>query len=173
MSVRAYVALGSTLGDRRLTIESALERLSSRPGIALAECSSVIETDPVGGPAQPPYLNAVCAVDTTLAPRALLDALLEVEASLGRVRDVRNGPRTIDLDLLLYGDAVIDEPGLRVPHPRLAERSFVLVPLAEIAPGVRLPTLGSTAAELVTSLRAAHPGEGAGAPRPARPRRRR
>jgi 2-amino-4-hydroxy-6-hydroxymethyldihydropteridine diphosphokinase len=137
---RAYVGLGANLGDRDATLRRALELLAAESGIELVAVSSFRETDPVGFLDQPRFLNAAASLDTALGPRELLDRLLAVERSLGRTRDgPRFGPRTIDLDLLLYGDETIDEPGLTVPHPRLAERRFVLEPLAELDPALALP----------------------------------
>jgi 2-amino-4-hydroxy-6-hydroxymethyldihydropteridine diphosphokinase len=133
----AYVGLGSNLGDREGTILAAAGRLGPH------RLSPIVETEPWGYADQPRFLNAVAALETELPPRALLDRLLEVERELGRVREgPRYGPRTIDLDLLLYGDAVIDEPGLTVPHPRLAERLFVLEPLLALDPGLFVPGKG-------------------------------
>lgn len=141
---RAYVGLGANLGDREGALRAALAALEATEGIDVAAVSTFRETDPVDYLDQPRFLNAVAALDTTLAPRELLDALLEVERSLGRTRDgPRFGPRTIDLDLLLYGDESLDEPGLTVPHPRLHERAFVLEPLAELDPGLVVPGHGS------------------------------
>ena len=138
---RAYIGLGANLGDREATIRRAVELLGAEPGIELVAVSTLRETDPVGYADQPPFLNGAVAVETELEPRALLDRLLAVERELGRVRDevLRYGPRTIDLDLLLYGDRLVDEPGLAVPHPRLAERRFALEPLHELDPTLRLP----------------------------------
>ena len=116
-----------------------MRKLGAEPAIELGRVSSLYETAPVGLTDQPDFLNAVAAVRTTLAPRDLLDRLLRVENRMGRVRNLRWGPRVIDLDLLLYGDAQVETLGLTVPHPRLRERAFVLVPLAEIAPDLRLP----------------------------------
>jgi 2-amino-4-hydroxy-6-hydroxymethyldihydropteridine diphosphokinase len=139
--VRAYVGLGANLGDRESTIRRAIELLAAEPAVEVVAASSLRETDPVGYAEQPRFLNGAAAVETELGPRALLDRLLVIERELGRVRDEgpRFGPRTIDLDLLLYGDEVLDEPGLRVPHPRLAERLFVLEPLYELDPELTLP----------------------------------
>jgi 2-amino-4-hydroxy-6-hydroxymethyldihydropteridine diphosphokinase len=137
---RAFVGLGANLGDREATIRLAAGLLCA------TRLSTIRETEPWGYEDQPPFLNAVAQVDTDAAPRALLDRLLEIESELGRTRDgPRWGPRTIDLDLLLYGDQVIDEPGLVVPHPRLAERRFVLEPLAELDPYLLVPGLGRVA----------------------------
>ncbi|HVN62471.1 MAG TPA: 2-amino-4-hydroxy-6-hydroxymethyldihydropteridine diphosphokinase [Gaiellaceae bacterium] len=136
---RVHIGLGSNLGDREAALRGALELL----GDDVVAVSSFRETDPVGYLDQPRFLNAAAALETALEPRALLDRLLEVERELGRTRDgPRFGPRTIDLDLLLYGDRVIDEPGLVVPHPRLAERRFALEPLAELDPDLVVPGLG-------------------------------
>jgi 2-amino-4-hydroxy-6-hydroxymethyldihydropteridine diphosphokinase len=138
---RAYVGLGANLGDREATIRRALELLGAEPGIEVVAVSTLRETEPVGYADQPAFLNGAAALDTELSPRALLDRLLAVEQELGRVRGAgpRFGPRTIDLDLLLYGSEVVDEPGLTVPHPRLAERSFALEPLCELDSGLSLP----------------------------------
>ena len=141
---RAYVALGSNLGDREATIRAALEALAAAPGVRVAAVSSLIETDPVGVVDQPRFLNGAAALETSLDPRALLDLLLAVERRFGREREgvPAQGPRTLDLDLLLYGDARIHEPGLELPHPRLHERAFVLVPLAQLDPSVEVPGKG-------------------------------
>jgi 2-amino-4-hydroxy-6-hydroxymethyldihydropteridine diphosphokinase len=142
---RAYVGLGANLGDREATMRRAIELL----GDEVVAVSSFRETDPVGYEDQPRFLNAAVALETELSPRELLDRLLAVERELGRTRDgPRYGPRTIDLDLLLYGDAVVDEPGLRVPHPRLVERRFALEPLAELHPGLTIPGAGEVSALL-------------------------
>ena len=140
MTTRAYVGLGSNLGDRKATLRRALELLAAEEGIAVTAVSAFRCTDPVGFLDQPRFLNGVAAVDTELPARELLDRLFGVERWLGRRRDApRFGPRTIDLDLLLYGDTTIEEPGLSVPHPRLGERRFVLEPLAELNPALVLP----------------------------------
>ena len=133
----AYVGLGANLGDREGTIRAAVAQL---PGVVAV--SPLRETDPVGVTEQPRFLNGVAALETELSPRELLDVLLAVERRLGRERRERWGPRTIDLDLLLYGDEAIDEDGLTVPHPRLHERRFVLEALAELAPTLVIPGLG-------------------------------
>ena len=139
--MRAYVGLGSNLGEREATLWKALEGLGATEGIEVLAVSSFRETDPVGVVDQPRFVNAAVALETSLRPRELLERLLDVERSLGRDRAVeeRWGPRTLDLDLLLYGGETIDEPGLEVPHPRLAERAFVLEPLLELDPDLRLP----------------------------------
>jgi 2-amino-4-hydroxy-6-hydroxymethyldihydropteridine diphosphokinase len=140
---RAYVGVGSNLGDREATLRRALELLGAEPGIEVVAVSSIRETDPVDYLDQPRFLNAAVAVDTPLAPRPLLERLLAVERTLGRERTgPRFGPRTIDLDLLLYGDAVVDEPGLKVPHPRLHERRFALEPLADLDSALVVPGRG-------------------------------
>jgi 2-amino-4-hydroxy-6-hydroxymethyldihydropteridine diphosphokinase len=132
--VRAYVGLGSNLGDREQTLRAALERLAENPGVDVVAVSSFRETDPVGPVVdQPRFLNGAVALETSLSARGLLELLLEVEAEFGRSRNgPPGGPRTLDLDLLVYGDEHVDEPGLEVPHPRLHERSFVLEPLEEL-----------------------------------------
>ena len=140
---RAYIGLGANLGEREAALGAAVTALAATDGIEVAAVSTFRETDPVGYLDQPRFLNGAAAVDTTLSPRELLDALLAVERSLGRTREgPRFGPRTIDLDLLLYGDESLDEPGLTVPHPRLHERAFALDPLAELDPGLVVPGHG-------------------------------
>lgn len=131
--ITAYVALGSNLGDREAHLARAVEALRATPGVEVEALSTIRETAPVGGPPQGPYLNAVVELRTGLAARTLLERLLEIEAEAGRARGPqRNAPRTLDLDLLLYGDQEIDEPDLVVPHPRMQQRAFVLEPLAEL-----------------------------------------
>ena len=139
----AHIGLGSNLGDRRGLIEAALRTLDGLAGVKVTAVSPLIETEPVGPPGQPGYLNGAAALKTTLGPRELLKAMHALEVSSGRDRQTeqRWGPRRLDLDLLLWGDLVIDEPGLTVPHPRMHERLFVLEPLALIAPGAIHPTL--------------------------------
>jgi len=153
--VIAYVAVGSNLGDRAATIEAALSALAASPGIRLLRRSRLLETEPLGPPGQGRYLNGAVELDTTRSPRELLEALLAIERRLGRERSdaVRNGPRTIDLDLLLYGDAIVQESGLIVPHPRLHERIFVLEPLAELAGAVIHPRLGIGIESLLVQAR--------------------
>jgi len=139
MGVTAYLGLGSNVGDRLAMLQQAVDMLGERPGIHVLRSSRVYETQPVGGPGQPDYLNAVLELETDLTARALLDACLEVETAMGRVRDVRWGPRSIDIDLLTFGDLALEEPGLIVPHPRMHERGFVLVPLMELNADPPLP----------------------------------
>ena len=141
--MRAYVGIGANLGNREQTVARALELLARRPGVEVLRVSTLRETDPVGYTDQPRFLNGAAAVETELDPRGLLDELLAVERELGRTRDgPRFGPRTIDLDLLVYGDREVSEPGLAVPHPRLAERAFALEPLAELDPELEIPGRG-------------------------------
>ena len=142
----AYIGLGSNLGDRGATIEAAIAAL---PG--LVAVSRLRETAPVGVLDQPPFLNGAAAIETTLSPRELLTTLFAIERELGRERRQRWGPRTIDLDLLLYGEAVVDEPGLTVPHPRLHERRFALEPLHELDPELVVPGRGPVA-DLLSKL---------------------
>jgi 2-amino-4-hydroxy-6-hydroxymethyldihydropteridine diphosphokinase len=128
-----YIALGSNLGDRAAHINGALRDLQAADDVSVLRCSSIHETEPVGGPSgQGMYLNAVAELDTSLSPRQLLTLLHEIEHRHGRVRDVPHGPRTLDLDLLLFRDLVIDEPDLHVPHPRIWSRPFVVRPLSEL-----------------------------------------
>jgi 2-amino-4-hydroxy-6-hydroxymethyldihydropteridine diphosphokinase len=146
----AFVGIGSNLGDPERQIASALEQLAAEEGIQLVAISTLRETEPVGYLDQPNFLNGAAQVETELPPRELLERLLAIESRLGRVRGdgPRFGPRTIDLDLLVYGDEAIDEPGLTVPHPRLAGRRFALEPLAELAPGLEIPGAGQVQALL-------------------------
>ena len=143
----AFVGIGSNLGEPERQIAAALEELAAEDGIELVAASTLRETEPVGYLDQPSFLNGAAQLETALPPRELLERLLEIESRLGRVRGEgpRFGPRTIDLDLLLYGDAVVDEPGLTVPHPRLHERRFALEPLAELDPVLEVPGGGPVA----------------------------
>lgn len=140
----AYIGLGANLGDRERTIRRALEAIDASPDASLLLVSTLRETDPVGIVDQPAFLNGVAMIGTTAPARRLLDSLLDLERRLGRDRTTSppGGPRTIDLDLLLYGDETIEEPGLQVPHPRLHERRFVLEPLAELSPRLVIPGRG-------------------------------
>ncbi|HEX7247289.1 MAG TPA: 2-amino-4-hydroxy-6-hydroxymethyldihydropteridine diphosphokinase [Actinomycetota bacterium] len=139
MTETAYLGLGSNMGDRLASLQQAVDLLGEEAGIELARCSRVWETDPVGGPEQPDFLNVVVRAEVRLTPLDLLAACQRVEAALGRVRDVRWGPRTIDVDVLLIDARAIDEPALVVPHPRMHERAFVLMPLLELEPDPVLP----------------------------------
>lgn len=147
----AWIGLGSNLGDPRGAIERAFTELDALPASSLRERSRLYRSRPWGPVAQPDFLNAVAALDTGLAPEELLDELLGIEKRHGRERGERWGPRTLDLDLLLYGEETISTPRLQVPHPRLAERAFVLVPLAELAPELEVPGEG-TVAELLARV---------------------
>jgi 2-amino-4-hydroxy-6-hydroxymethyldihydropteridine diphosphokinase len=149
---RAYVGLGANLGDREATLRKAIDLLAEEARIDVVAVSELRETDPVGVVEQPRFLNGAAELETTLSPRGLLDALLRIERTLGRVRDgVRWGPRTVDLDLLVFGNEEVDEPGLRVPHERLDERRFALEPLAELDPDLVVPGRG-TVSELLARL---------------------
>ena len=140
---RAFVGLGANLGPREATLLRAVDLLAAEEGIAVVARSRLRETDPVGVEDQPRYLNGAVLLESTIGPRELLDVLLRVERELGRVRDgTRWGPRPIDLDLLVYGSEVVDEPGLHVPHPRLHERRFALEPVAELDPALEVPGRG-------------------------------
>ncbi len=150
---RAYVGLGANLGDRERTLRAAVDALAVVDGVEVVSVSVLRDTEPVGVGQQPLYLNGAAELETTLTARELLDRLLAVEERFGRVRiPGEHGPRTLDVDLLLYGDQMIEEPGLTVPHPRLHERRFVLEPLAELAPGLVVPGRG----DMESLLRALH-----------------
>ena len=147
----AYIALGSNLQEPQRQLQAGFAALARLPQTQLVAQSSLYRSAPVGYADQPDFVNAVAAIRTELSPRALLDALLAIEREHGRVRDVPNvlnGPRTLDLDIALYGERVIAEPGLSIPHPRMTERAFVMVPLVEIAPQVQVPSHGSAQALL-------------------------
>ena len=160
--ITSYIALGSNLGDRLEHLRIGAQLLEAHNGIRIACKSRIFETEPVGGPDhQGAYLNAVVRLESRYSARALLNILLETELQRGRVRSERWGPRTLDLDLLIHGFEVIDEPGLIVPHPRLHERAFVLEPLADLAPDLEIPGLGLT----VKSLQARVGSEGVWATR--------
>lgn len=138
----AYVALGSNLNDPASQLRSGARALGKLPGTRLVRGSSLYRSAPVGLADQPDFINAVCEIDTSLIAQDLMQALLKIETANGRVRDVPGGPRTLDLDLLLYGEMVCHEAGLTLPHPRLHGRAFVLYPLVEIAPGLSIPGRG-------------------------------
>ena len=144
----AYIALGANLGDPVATVLAAFGALANLNESRVVHTSSLYRTTPVGNTEQPEFINAVAALETTLAPEALLDALLDVEQRFGRIRAEKNGPRTLDLDLLLYNDLELELPRLTLPHPRLHLRAFVLLPLAEISPKMPLPRRGTIAAWL-------------------------
>jgi 2-amino-4-hydroxy-6-hydroxymethyldihydropteridine diphosphokinase len=146
-----YIALGSNLGDRLENLLLARERIAS-PHVRLTRASSIYETAPRDIVDQPSFLNQVVAAETTLFPRQLLARLLRIEHEMGRQRTVAKGPRVIDLDILLFGDAVIHTAGLEVPHPRMAERRFVLEPLAELAPALRPPRSNHTVREMLSKV---------------------
>jgi 2-amino-4-hydroxy-6-hydroxymethyldihydropteridine diphosphokinase len=153
MTSRALIGLGSNLGDRRATLEAAIAALDATPGVRVGRVSAFHETEPVGGPpGQGAYLNAAALLETTLGPLELLPVLQAIEARFGRVRGIRWGERTLDLDLLLFDDRIIQTPELSIPHPRLMERRFVLEPLAEVAPQAVEPRTRRTVSELLAEL---------------------
>jgi 2-amino-4-hydroxy-6-hydroxymethyldihydropteridine diphosphokinase len=139
--VPAYIGIGANLGDARRAIDEAVVEIDALPACRVERCSPVYRTAPIES-SGPDYFNAVAQVSTTLTPRALLEGLLSIERRHGRLRPYRNAPRTLDLDLLLHGETVVDEPGLVVPHPRMHLRAFVLRPLADLAPGLHVPGHG-------------------------------
>ena len=145
MTTRAFVALGSNLGDPQATVQAALAALQALPGSLLAAASSLYRSAPVGLRNQPDFINAVAALDTQLSANALLGELFAIEARFGRRRDFHHAPRTLDLDLLLYGSELRNTPRLMLPHPRMHERAFVLLPLVEIAPEAAIPGHGPAA----------------------------
>jgi 2-amino-4-hydroxy-6-hydroxymethyldihydropteridine diphosphokinase len=148
LKVRAFIALGANLGDPEAQVRLAMSQLGELPRTRLLAASSLYRSAPVGVGEQPDFANAVAEIETALGARALLEALLALEARFGRERPSPGAARTLDLDLLLYGERVIAEPGLVVPHPRMHERAFVLVPLAEIAPDIVIPGRGAARALL-------------------------
>jgi 2-amino-4-hydroxy-6-hydroxymethyldihydropteridine diphosphokinase len=142
MGTTAFVGIGSNLGDRETNLSRAIDLLSAEDGIEVVAVSEIRETEPVGPVEQGPFLNGALQVETSLPPGELLERLFSVESRLGRVRNERWGARTIDLDLLLYGDEKLDQPGLSVPHPRLHERRFALEPLVDLDPALEIPKFG-------------------------------
>ena len=149
---RAFIGVGANLGEPVRQIRQAQDALSQNPGIVFMDASSFYRTQPVGPVEQPPFVNAVFALEPEIGPHDLLTILLDIEQKMGRVRKERWGPRVIDLDLLFYGDTVISGEGLEVPHPRLHERRFVLAPLAEIAPDFVHPVLKTPVSQLLDEL---------------------
>ncbi len=147
-----YIGIGANLGDREKTLQDATGILNEKPEIAIIAASAVYETAPIGVVDQPYFLNAVLQVHTSLSARSLLNCLLAIERKFGRLRETRWGPRTLDLDILLYSDAIINQPGLQVPHPHLHERAFVLVPLCDLKPDLKHPVLGQSIQFLTKSL---------------------
>ena len=152
--IATYLCLGGNLGDRMVALTQALQLLDSTAGMRRTGCSSVYETEPWAVADQPNFLNLVAVYETTLSPEDLLVACKSVEAEVGRVASYRWGPRLIDVDILLYGDRVVNlsEPDLQIPHPRMAQRAFVLVPLAEIAPDLLVPPQGDTVRRLLDQV---------------------
>ena len=152
---RAAIALGSNIGEPEAQVQRAFEELAGLPRTRIVAKSPLHRTAPVGYADQPDFVNACALLETSLEPRELLDHLLAVEKRHGRVRDIPNGPRTLDLDIVLYGERVIDEPGLKVPHPRAHERAFVLVPLLEVWPDAVIPGRGPAAQFVAPGARGA------------------
>ncbi|MBM3348039.1 MAG: 2-amino-4-hydroxy-6-hydroxymethyldihydropteridine diphosphokinase [Betaproteobacteria bacterium] len=150
-AIQAFIGIGANLGDPQEQVRIAFRALATLPDTRLLATSAIYRTSPVGAAGQPDYFNAVARLETRLAPAVLLAGLLEIEGCYGRVRTTRNAPRTLDLDLLLYGALRIDQPGLNVPHPRMHLRRFVLEPLAEIAPAAEVPGRGS-ASQLLAAV---------------------
>ena len=151
-TVTAYIGFGSNLGDRKKNLDDAVRLLSGTPGVGAVDVSSYYETEPVGYEEQGLFLNAAARVETSLSAKELLHACQDIEVRLGRVRTVRWGPRTIDLDILLFGNTIIDKPELEIPHPLMHERAFVLKPLCELDPAMMHPVLKKTLKELLNSL---------------------
>lgn len=149
-AVTAYLCLGSNLGNRQENLDKALDLLSQR--MQIRKVSSLYDTEPVGNTEQPRFLNLVCQINTRLSPEELLTLAKGIELKMGRTPGKRNAPRIIDIDILLYGDSVVETEELEIPHPRIAERAFVLFPLAEIAPGAVHPVNGKTAKEMLNEV---------------------
>lgn len=148
----AYIGLGSNLGNREMTLAASIERLINSSKVNVTKISDIYETKPVGGPPQPDFLNAVLEMNTSLQPEELLVRLQEIERYLGRKRKIKWEPRTIDMDILLYEDSVIDSADLKIPHPLMHTRRFVLLPMSQIAPDLRHPTFNKTIIELLDEL---------------------
>jgi len=156
---QAFIGVGSNLGEREKHIQHAKDCLGSVRGVRFLACSQIRETEPVGGPAgQGKYLNGVWQIETDLGPKKLLEHLMEIERQLGRIREEKNGPRTIDLDILFYEREIIDRPGLVIPHPRVHERRFVLEPMAELDPDFIHPAFKKTIRVLLQEFHGNHPG---------------
>lgn len=150
--ITAYIALGSNMGDRLNYLEKVLSCFESYPQLKMRKASSIYETAPWGKTDQPPFLNCVLEIDTSFTPQMLLETLREIERQLGRERKEKWGPRTIDLDILLYGDEIINTPDLTIPHPRMSQRAFVMIPLIEIAPELIHPVFKKTMKQLADVL---------------------
>jgi 2-amino-4-hydroxy-6-hydroxymethyldihydropteridine diphosphokinase len=150
-AVKAYIGLGANIGDPAKQIRGALDALGEIPGTRVTRASSLWRSAPIGYAAQPDFVNAVAEIETVQAPRPLLGELLAIERRFGRERSFANAPRTLDLDILLFGNDVVDEDVLKIPHPRMHERAFVLAPLLEVAPEVAIPGKGR-AAELLAAI---------------------
>ena len=153
----AFIGVGANLGDRKATIKQAERAFRSVPGVRFIRSAPIYETEPAGGPPQGLYLNTVWEVETSVSVKELLDLLLKIESQLGRKRAEKNAPRTIDLDLVLFGDEVLDEPGLVVPHPRMHERWFVLKPLWDLRADWIHPVFKKSVCELLDEVNAHHP----------------
>ncbi|HLF85510.1 MAG TPA: 2-amino-4-hydroxy-6-hydroxymethyldihydropteridine diphosphokinase [Nitrospiria bacterium] len=149
---RSYLGLGSNLNDRQANIAEAITRLDSVPGIVIVNRSSLYESEPIGYKDQGWFVNAVIGINTTLSPRSLLDVCLGIEDKMGRIRRTEKGPREIDIDILIYGDLTVDEAGMKIPHPSMHIRRFVLVPLLEIAPHLCHPILQKSVKALLMDL---------------------
>lgn len=150
---RAFLGLGSNMGDRKKELDFAISRIREHPEMTLVRVATYLETDPVGYLEQNKFLNSAAEIETTLLPHRLLAALQEIEQEAGRIRTIRWGPRTLDIDILLYNDRILDDPDLTIPHPRMREREFVLIPLTEIAPEVIVPPEQVTVSQLLCQYR--------------------
>lgn len=150
---RVYLGLGSNMGDRHKELDFALTSLKNHPAITLIRAAAILETEPVGYLEQDKFLNTVAEIETGLEPHALLAVLQQIEQDAGRVRTIRWGPRTLDIDILLYDNLVLDDPQLTIPHPRMREREFVLLPLAELAPELPVPPDNRTVRQLLDHYR--------------------